>query len=56
MPNLPRLPSLFHSLLLCTSFALPASAIAAPAGIAVPAIAQDRVATTQVRVALDRAG
>jgi cephalosporin-C deacetylase-like acetyl esterase len=43
-------------LLLLSSFALHAGDSTAPAGVVVPAIAQDRVATTYLRVSLDRPG
>lgn len=48
-----RLSALLLSL---AALAWPAAGSAAPGGVTVPAIAQDRVATTQLRVALDRPG
>ncbi|MBI5382391.1 MAG: acetylxylan esterase [Opitutae bacterium] len=50
------LPVGFTALTIAAVFALAVSGQSAPAGVAVPAIAQDRVATTQLRVTLDRAG
>lgn len=50
----PRLTALLFSLAAC---AIPLVAVfAAPAGVVVPAMAQDRVATTSLRVSLDRPG
>ena len=53
MTSIPRLASLLSS---CAVLAFASPALSAPAGIVVPAVAQDRVATTQLRVSLDRPG